>query len=110
MIVYKGKKNPTNSYLPTDIILIKSNFFLMSSKNPTIQQAREFLKQEALKEIYEINDFNRFHTRVFCVIAKYGLQLNAKIENLLSGDEWSNPACKEMLIKRVELFLDKHIK
>ena len=82
----------------------------MNIKTHIKEQAREFLKQEALKEIYEINDFNRFHTRVFCVIAKYGLQLNAKIENLLSGDEWSNPACKEMLIKRVELFLDKHIK
>lgn len=76
----------------------------------TKEQAREFLKQEALKEIYEITDFTRFHTRVFSVIAKYGLQLNAKKENLLSGDEWRNPVCRETLVKRVELFLDKHIK
>ena len=76
----------------------------------TKEQAREFLKQEALKKIYEINDFTRFHMRVFSVIAKYGLQINAKKENLLSGDEWSNLAYREMLIKRVELFLDKNIK
>ena len=76
----------------------------------TKEQAREFLKQEALKEICEKSDFAQFPTRVFCVIAKYALQLNAKKENLLSGDEWSNPACRKMLIKRVELFLDKHIK
>ena len=82
----------------------------MNIKKHTKDQARKFLKQEALKEIHEINDFTRFHTRVFCVIAKYGLQLNAKTENLLSGDEWNNPACRKMLIKRVELFLDKYIK
>lgn len=82
----------------------------MSRKNRTIQQAREFLIQEALKEISEISDFTRFQTRAFCVIAKYGLQLDAKKEELFSGDEWSNPACRETLVKRVELFLDKHIK
>jgi len=62
----------------------------MSSKNHTIQQAREFLKQETLKEISEISDFTRLQTRAFCVIAKYGLQLDAKKEKLFSGDEWKN--------------------
>ena len=83
---------------------------MMSSKNHTIQQAREFLKQEALKEISEISDFTRFQIRAFCVIAKYGLQLDAKKEQLFSGDEWSNPECKNFLLKNIELFLDKHIK
>ncbi|TES96001.1 MAG: hypothetical protein E3J90_08875 [Promethearchaeota archaeon] len=83
---------------------------IMTSNVHTKEQAREFLKQEALKEIHEITDFNRFHTRVFCVIAKYGFQLIAKEEGLLSGDEWSNPSCREKLVKRVERFLDKHIK
>ena len=82
----------------------------MSRNNHSIQQAREFLKQEALKEISDISDFTRFQTRAFCVIAKYGLQLDAKKEELFSGDEWSKPVCREMLEKRVELFLDKHIK
>ena len=40
----------------------------MKVKMHTKEQAREFLKQEALKEIHEKNDFNRFHTRVFCII------------------------------------------
>ena len=75
----------------------------MNSKPHTKEQAREFFKQEALKEICEIIDFTRFHTRVFCVIAKYGLQLEAKEEELLSGDEWSNPECKDVLVKRVKL-------
>lgn len=82
----------------------------MSSKHLTVEQAREFLKQEALKEISDISDFTQFHTCVFCVIAKYGFQLKAKEEGLLSGDEWSNPACKDILVERVEEFLNKHIK
>jgi len=51
-----------------------------------------------------------FHTRVFYVIAKYGLQLKAKEERLLSGAEWRNPARRDVLIKKVEQFLGKHIK
>jgi len=82
----------------------------MSSKNHTIQQAREFLKQEALKEISEISDFTLFKTRVFCVIAKYGLQLDAKREEIFSGDEWSKPDSIKILIKKIEQFLDRHIK
>ncbi len=82
----------------------------MDGNKFTKEQAREFLKQEALKEISEVSDFTRFHTRVFCVIAKYGMQIEAKEEELLSGDEWSNPASKDILMKRVIEFFDKHIK
>ena len=82
----------------------------MNSKNHTIHQAREFLKQEALKEICGSIDFTKFQGQVFCVVAKYGLQLEAKKENLLSGDEWNNPAFKDILIKRVTQFLDTHVK
>ena len=82
----------------------------MSNTTHTKEQAREFLKQEALKEINKKSDFTGFHSRVFCVIAKYGFQLEAKEEELLSGDEWSNPACKDLLVKRVEQFLDNHLR
>lgn len=82
----------------------------MSNKPLTREQAREFLKKCALDEISEVTDFTQFHTQVFCVFAKYGLQLEAKEEGLLSGDEWSNPAFKGILLEKVEHFLDKHIK
>jgi len=78
--------------------------------NHTKEQARESLIWDALREISELSDFTRFHTRVFCVIAKYGLQLEAKEEGLLSGAEWSNLTSKDIMMKRVEQFLDKHIK
>ena len=81
----------------------------MSITNHTKEQAREFLKQEALKEISEVSDFARLHTRVFYVIAKYGLQLTAKEEGLLSGNEWSNPDFKDILMKRVVQFFDRYI-
>ena len=82
----------------------------MDSLKHTKEEAREFLKQEALKEINGAVDFTGFQNRVFCVMAKYGLQLTAKEEGLLSGDEWSNPTSKDILMKKVTQFLDKHIK
>ena len=82
----------------------------MNIKHHTKEQAREFLKQEALKEINKKSDFTGFHGRVFGVIAKYGLQLEAKEEGLLTGEEWSNPDCRDELIMRVKQFLDKHIR
>ena len=74
------------------------------------EQAREFLIQHALNEIRDNSDFNTFHRRAFCVITKHGFQLETKEEGLLIGDEWSNPACKDVLVKKVERFLDKHIR
>ncbi len=74
------------------------------------EQAREFLKKEALKEVNNVSDFTRFQTRVFCVIAKYGMQLEAKKEGLLTGDEWIDPDCVGLLVKKIELFFDTHIK
>ena len=82
----------------------------MNIKPHTKEQAREFLKQQALNEICDISNFTHFYRRVYYVIAKYGLQLEAKEEGLLTGDMWSNPDCREALIKRVKQFLDKYIK
>ena len=82
----------------------------MDVKTFTKEQAREFLKQEALKEIYKYKDFTKFQDQTFCVVAKYGLQLEAKKEGLLSGDEWNDPDCKGLLQIRIERFIDKHFK
>ncbi len=82
----------------------------MNAINHTKEQAREFLKQHALNEISDISDFTRFYTRVFYIIAKYGLQSEAKEAELFSGDEWDNPMCKAALIEKIKQFLDKHIK
>ena len=83
--------------------------FLMNNTHYTKEQARAFLKQEVMKEISKGPDFTRFHTRAFCVVAKYGLQLEAKKEGLLSGDEWNDPPSKNILLNRIERFFDTHI-
>lgn len=63
-----------------------------------------------MKEIVNISDFTRFHGLVFSVVAKYGLQREAKDEDLLSGDEWNDPVCKNMLMDKIARFFDTHIK
>lgn len=93
-----------------DIILIGKILISMSSKKYTKEQAREFLKQQALNEICSVSDYNKFNDQIFCVFLKYGLQLNAKEEGFFSGDEWSNPDCRDLLIKRVKQFLDRYIR
>ena len=62
-----------------------------------------------IKEINEDSDFTKFQGRVFSVIAKYGLQLEAKEEGLLTGDGWSDPESKDFLLHKIKGFLDKHI-
>ena len=82
----------------------------MNNNSHTKEQARQFLKQQALNEIYNISDFTNFYRRIYYILAKYGLQLKAKEDELFSGDEWRNPARRDVLIKRVEHFLNKYIK
>ena len=82
----------------------------MNNFSHTSEQAREFLKQQALNEIYDISDFSSFYRRTYYIVAKYGLQLKAKEEEFFSGDEWRNPARRDALVKRIEQFLNKYIK
>jgi len=108
--LFKGKKILTNFLLSMNIIFVGKILVLMNSKNHTVEQAREFLRREALNEICSVPDYNKFHDQIFCVFAKYGLLLTAKEEGFFSGDEWSNPDPRDVLIKRVKQFLDKHIR
>ncbi len=81
----------------------------MKNRIHTKEQARAFLVQNALNEIIEISDSSKFYTKVFCVFAKYGLLLDARGEDFFSGDEWSSPSHREVLIKKVEQLLIKQI-
>ena len=76
----------------------------------TNEQARRFLKQQTFNEIYDISDFSNFYRRTYHIVAKCDLQLKAKEEEIFSGDEWRNPARGNALVKRVEQFLNKHIR
>jgi len=78
--------------------------------NTKIEQARNLLVQLALEEICSESDFSDFLGHAYCAIAKLGLQLKAKEEDLFEGKEWSNPQCKEQLIAKLKEFLIRHIK
>ncbi len=63
-----------------------------------------------MDEFINKKDFRDFYRSAFCAIAKFGLQLDAKHEDLFNSEEWSNPIRKDELIKKVKKFLVKHIK
>ncbi len=82
---------------------------MKNRERPEFVHARRMLIQDALNEIIDVKYHYEFRRRVFCVIAKLGLQLDAKRENLFLSEEWSNPEKKEDLMRRIEKFLVKHI-
>ena len=82
----------------------------MNRDKPEFVHARKMLIQDALGEFNNKKDFQDFRRSAFCAIAKFGLQLDAKQEDLFNPEEWSNLDKKEDLIKKVEKFLVKHIK
>ena len=78
--------------------------------NKEIEQARNLLVQMALDEICSKEIFSDFYRHAYYVIAKLGLQRKAKEEELFEGKKWSNPQYKDVLIKKLKMFLIKHIK
>ena len=88
------------------LIIFSFSLWYMNKK---IEQARNLLVQLALDEICS-DDFGNFYRHVYYVIAKLGLQRKAAEEDLFSKEDWSNPQCKEYLIKELEEFLIRHIR
>ena len=82
----------------------------MNKDNNKIEQARDLLIQLALDEICSEVNFSDFYRHAYYVIAKMGLQLKAKEEQLFTGKEWSNFQYKDVLIKKLKIFLIRHIK
>lgn len=82
----------------------------MNVEKNKVEQARNLLVQLALDDIDSVEYFSDFHLHAYYVIAKLGLKLKAKEEDLFKGKEWSNPRYKDVLIKKLKTFLIKHIK
>ena len=83
---------------------------MMNRDNPKYIHARKVLVQDAMDEFIHKKDYKDFSRSAFCAIAKFGLQLDAKQENLFDSEEWSNPERRVDLIRRIESFLVKHIR
>ncbi len=62
----------------------------MNKEKPEFVHARKMLIQDVLDEFINKKDFRDFSRSAFCAIAKFGLQLDAKRENLFNSEEWSN--------------------
>lgn len=73
------------------------------------QKRRDFLEQ-VVDEIRNVPRYNNFYHEVFYVIAKFGLQIKARQERLFENEDWNNFECRDELIKKVEGFLERHIK
>ena len=83
---------------------------LMSKEKIKIEQARKMLVQQALDDVCATPDFSDFYLHAYYVIAKLGLQLKAKEENLFAGEEWIISECKNELIKKIGKFLIRYIR
>ena len=81
----------------------------MDKENKKIEQTRNLLVQMALDDICSVDDFSDFYRHAYYVIAKLGLQRKAKEEDLFNKGDWSNPQCRDSLIKELRKFLIRHI-
>ncbi len=82
----------------------------MNTEKNTNKQKRDLFIQNAFEEVNKISDFSKLYIRVFCVLAKLGLQLDAKRENFFGNEYWGNPEYMEKLKLDTKDFLTRHIK
>lgn len=79
----------------------------MPTNDPKLLQAREELLHYALDKVRNVPVYEDFAVNSFCVIANFGLQLKAKEEALFDKIDWTD---KDDTVKKIEVFLRKHIK
>ena len=82
----------------------------MGSKSDKCEQARRELIQQPLNKICRTRDFSDLRSRTYVVLAHLWLHIKAEEENLFKAEEWSNPECRDELIKKIKAFLIKHIR
>lgn len=60
---------------------------MMNRDNPKYVHARKMLVQDAMNEFINKKDLRDFRRSAFCAIAKFGLQLDAKREDIFNSEE-----------------------
>ena len=83
---------------------------VMYEKSEALQQARRELIQQTLETIIEIRDFRNLKSTTYVVLSHLWLHKTAEEENLFKAEEWLNPECRDVLIKRIREFLIRHIR
>lgn len=59
---------------------------MIYKKSKAVNQERISLIQQALDEINYVSDKSNFSRKLFCVVAKFGLQIPAKKEGLFTNN------------------------
>ena len=75
-----------------------------------IEQARKSLIEIALNEIRDIPQHSNFYLSTYYVVAKLGLQREAKAEGLFDTADWNNVDCRDAIFERIKGFLIKNIR
>jgi hypothetical protein len=81
-------------------------------RNFKIEETRKSLVQGGMKEIHDSLDTPDFYLRVFCVIAKFGLQNEACKEGIITYEEEPTFEIenKEQYLEKIHQFLTKYIR
>lgn len=82
----------------------------MYQKSEAVRKARRELIQQTLDKICETRDFSDLKGRTYVVLAHLWVHIKAEEENLFKAEEWSNPECRDELIKKIREFLIRHIR
>jgi len=69
----------------------------MTAKSNEVQKARWSLINQTYDKVCNVPSYSDFRSNTFCAVAHLGLQLKAKEEDLLDGEDWYNPECKDKL-------------
>ena len=82
----------------------------MYEKSEALQQARRELIQQTMDKICEPRNFRDLKSTTYVVLSHLWLHKRAEQENLFNAEEWSNPECRDELIKRIREFLIRNIR
>ena len=82
---------------------------VMYEKSEALQQARRELIQQTLDKIRKTRDFSELKSKTYVVLAHLWLHKRAEEENLFKAEEWSNPKCRDELLKKIKEFLIRNI-
>ena len=82
----------------------------MTTSNSQNSPVHIILDNREHKLMKALVNYSDFYLHCYYVIAKLGLQLKAREEDLFASEKWSIPECKDGLMKEIEKFLIKHVK
>jgi len=78
--------------------------------NPELEEKRRSFHDHLIKEFRNIPLNADFYLQVFIMIQKIGQLDKAKKVKLFENEDWNDPDLREVLIHKVEQFLDTYVK